>query len=85
MNILFLGGGRRVLLAKRFIERGHSIFSYELDKNVPISSVAEVIEGLPWQHDDILWDIMSKIETHEIDLVIPLMDAGVRVCALLPR
>ncbi len=85
MNILFLGGGRRVLLARRFIERGHNIFSYELDKNVPISSVAKVIKGLPWQHENILWDIMAEMETHKIKLVIPLMDAGVRVCALLPR
>lgn len=85
MNILFLGGGRRVLLAKRFVERGHRIFSYELVENVPISSVATVIKGLPWKDESIVWDIMSEMETYKIDLVIPLMDGGVKVCSLLPK
>ncbi len=45
MNVMFVGGGRRVSLAKRFIAAGFSIFAYETDKNCPISEVATIIEG----------------------------------------
>lgn len=54
LNVLFLGGGKRVSLAEYFINKGKdkgfkvNIYSYELTNQVPISSVAEVIVGLKW-------------------------------------
>ena len=51
INILFLGGAKRVSLAEKFIQEGKelnkniTIFSYELDDNVPISFVGKIIIG----------------------------------------
>lgn len=83
-KVLFVGGGRRVELAHKFWNRDYEIFSYELFDNVPISSVATVIKGLPWKSKNIMKHLTLSILTNEIDLVLPLMDEGVVVCSKLP-
>ena len=85
MNALFVGGGRRVELAWRFLDEGYTIYSYELDKRVPIASVARIIEGLRWDDKNILKDLHDVIKENDIRLVLPLMDAGIPVCARLPE
>jgi carbamoyl-phosphate synthase large subunit len=82
-NILFLGAGRRVSLAERFIARGHKIYSYEISSQVPISSVATVIEGLFWEDDRILNHIADVCIKNEIELVIPFQDEALLVCSRL--
>jgi len=83
MNVLFVGGGRRVELANRFIARGYNIFAYELHKAVPISSVAKVIEGYSWGDKEIYDHIRTSIYKYNIGLVIPLQDEAVRICSQL--
>lgn len=80
MNILFLGGGRRVELAKRFVERGYQIHSYELTKNVPISEYAHIIEGLNWDNVEVVDDILNYTSKWKQGfLILPLQDAAVTV------
>lgn len=93
-KILFLGGGRRVSLAKIFQKNDFIIYSYETDKKSPISSVGKVIEGLPWSQlknpdmegrpnvKDIGLDIIKCVIQNKIDLVLPLDDCA---AALLPQ
>ena len=83
MKILFLGGGRRVELAKRFIERGYDlIFSYELNEHVPISEYATIVKGLKWTDTNILDDIIGFINTWKTGfLIIPLQDEAVTVAS----
>jgi carbamoyl-phosphate synthase large subunit len=81
MNILFLGGGRRVTLAELFIDRGHKIFAYERSYNVPIASVAEVIMGLKWKDILLVSDLNTIVKDYKIDLIIPLQDEAVQLLA----
>lgn len=76
-KVLFLGGGRRVTLAYKFIEKGFDVYSYELDIRVPVSSVANIIKGLYWSHTEFNTHLFKTINKYDIDLVIPLMDMGV--------
>lgn len=82
-NILFVGGGRRVTLANLFKRRGFNIFSYETSLKVPISSVGTILLGKKWKDPEIKQDLINKIKECDIDLVIPLMDEAVSVCAEL--
>lgn len=87
-NVLFLGGGRRVELAKRFKENEWNIFSYEISYKVPISSIAVVISGKSWKDSQIYQDIINVVNKNDIELVIPLQDEAViiasRLKSLLP-
>lgn len=85
MNALFVGGGRRVELAWKFVDAGYTVYSYELDHKVPIASVARIVEGLRWDDKNIVVDLMDVIVDNDIRLVLPLMDAGIPVCARLPE
>lgn len=87
LNILFLGGAKRVSMARMFIEAGRemghevNIFSYELDQRVPIACVGTVIKGLRWRDDDLLDDLHRVVSTHDIKVMVPFVDAAVGVAA----
>ena len=81
LKVLFIGGGRRKELAKKFIERGFDVFSYEVDQNCPISKVANIIQGVKWKNNQIINDIEKNIKTHKIDISIPLQDEAIFACA----
>jgi carbamoyl-phosphate synthase large subunit len=83
MNVLFLGGGRRFSLAKRFINEGFQVFSYELTSCVPVSINSTIIKGKPWGDPLIEQDLINTIKTYNIDIVIPLQDEGIITCAKL--
>jgi len=85
MNVLFVGGGRRVELAWRFIDKDYCVYSYELDRKAPIASVARIIEGLRWDDPLVLQDLATVIIGNDIRLVLPLMDAAIPICARLPE
>ena len=61
-NILFLGGGKRVSLAQRFIKAGKqlnlktNVFAYELEKDLPFKCIGKVIQGKKWKDDHIYDD-----------------------------
>lgn len=80
-KVLFIGGGRRKELAKKFIERGFDVFSYEVDQYCPISKVANIIHGVKWKNDQIINDIEENIKKYKIDISIPLQDEAIFACS----
>lgn len=81
MNVLFVGGGRRVALARRFRAKGHRVFAYELDYSVPIIREASIIKGKKWDDPDIEDHFVKMVKKKNIDLIVPLMDRAVVLCA----
>jgi len=74
MRVMFVGGGRRVSLAKRFITAGFEVFSYETEKKCPVSSVATVVEGKKWTDPSVEQHILDTFYSYGIDVAIPLQD-----------
>jgi len=91
VNILFLGGAKKVSLAERFIEAGRKlgldvqIFSYELNKEIPIGKIAKVIVGLKWHDTQIYDDLLKAITDHDIHILIPIVDPSVLIAAKLKK
>jgi len=91
LNILFLGGAKRVSLAEKFIDEGKemgvdiNIFSYELDIDVPISLVGEIIIGLRWNDSNLYNHLLEIIDTKKIDIILPFLDYATIVAAKLKK
>lgn len=91
INILFLGGAKRVSVANHFKntakEMGHNVnvFSYELDNKVPIACVGEVIIGKKWKDKDLLNDLKENIEKHSINIVLAFVDPAIYVISELKK
>lgn len=89
LNILFLGGAKRVSLAEYFKKSALSrninlsIFSYELSTRVPISSVARVITGLKWTDENLLPHLQEIIKANNIQMVIPFLDTFMEAASRL--
>lgn len=89
INILFLGGAKRVSLAEKFIDEGKkrgikiSIFSYELTDEVPIAFVGKIIPGLKWNDVDIYQHLNKVVEEHKINIIIPFLDFATIIAARL--
>ncbi len=89
LNILFLGGAKRVSLAECFIRSGKAkniqvnIFSYELTSYVPISSVGTVIVGLRWKDSEIYNHLSETIKKHNIHIVLPFVDPAISIVCKL--
>ena len=89
INILFLGGAKRVSLAERFIKAGENlgvgvnIFSYELNYDVPIAFIGKVILGLYWNDEDIINHLKRNIYKYNIDIVLPFVDTATLVASKL--
>lgn len=89
INILFLGGAKRVAMARLFkkaaAERGLecNIFSSEIVANVPISCIGTVLEGRRWSDPDIYDHLQRLCADHAIHIVIPFVDGAVAVAARL--
>ncbi|MCH5215866.1 MAG: ATP-grasp domain-containing protein [Muribaculaceae bacterium] len=90
LSILMLGGAKRVSLAQKLIDAGKvrgidvSIFSHELEREVPIASVGKVIPGGKYSNDGILNEMRDIIKSFHIDVVLPFVDNSIevaRVCA----
>lgn len=83
---MFVGGGRRVSLARRFIDTGFDVFAYETDENCPISEVATVVVGKKWTDKDVEQHILDTFSAYSIDVAIPLQDhATVVLSRLAPQ
>lgn len=91
INVLFLGGAKRVSLAERFINVGREyntevkIFSYELQEQVPIACIAKVIIGLKWNDSSIFNHLKAVIQANSINIVLPFVDPAVEICSLLKK
>ncbi|MCC8039199.1 MAG: ATP-grasp domain-containing protein [Bacteroidales bacterium] len=89
LNILFLGGGKRVSIGRMFLkaarDRGYEprLMSYEIAKEVPISLIAEVIVGQRWSDPRCLPHLIDVIRERDIHLVVPFVDPAVEIAALL--
>lgn len=84
MNVLFLGGAKRVSMARKFLAAGAGcLFSYELEPTVPIAAVASVITGLRWRDPGVDTDLRRVIADCRISAVIPFVDGAVAVAARL--
>jgi carbamoyl-phosphate synthase large subunit len=89
INILFLGGSKRVSIAKVFIQAGIEVgyevnmFSYELNNFEPIASVGKIVPGLKWQDDQILNHLKKTIVEFEINIVVPFVDIATILCSKL--
>jgi len=83
MKVLFVGGGRRVSLAQIFKSRGYKLFAYELSEEVPVSLYADVIRGYSWYSPFVDAHLQYIVDSLNIDLVLPLMDAAIGACANL--
>lgn len=87
MNILFLGGAKRVSLAERFLEAGNKlgyqskVFSYELETTVPFSIIGEVIIGKLWNDENIYIDLKNIIDANNISIVLANVDPATIVLA----
>lgn len=89
INILFLGGAKRVSLAEHLIKAGKklgldiSIFSYELDEKVPLASVGTILKGKKWNDADLFLDLHNQITRNGISIVLPFVDPAIEVAELL--
>lgn len=89
VNILFLGGAKRVAMARRFkagaaaLGRECNIFSYEISEREAIACEATVIKGLRWSDPSCDADLRRVISHHGIDIVVPFVDGAVAVAAKL--
>lgn len=90
MNLLFLGGAKRVSMARKFkaaaarMGSEAKIYAYELTREVPIALEAEeVIPGRRWADPELDAHLREVVRSRGIDAVIPFVDGAVAVAARL--
>ncbi len=89
VNVLFLGGAKRVSLAEHLISAGKkldldiTIFSYELDERVPLASIGTIIKGKKWSDIELFPDLLKIISENRISIVLPFVDPAIEVAILL--
>lgn len=87
LNILMLGGAKRVSMGRMLIRAGErlgfetNLFSYELSKLSPIASVATVVEGLRWTDPALMFHLHKTVTDNAIDVIIPFVDPAVAIAA----
>lgn len=89
INILMLGGAKRVAMAEQLTRAGKqlgvnvAIFSHELDAQEPIASVARVIVGKRYADPEVDAELDEIIRQHGINIVLPFVDPAIEVAARL--
>jgi len=87
LNILFLGGAKRVSMARHFKAAGKKlglevgIVSYEAELDVPIAIEGEVVIGKRWSDPDVASDIRCVMREKKCSIVVPFVDGAVAVAA----
>ncbi|MCH4155200.1 MAG: ATP-grasp domain-containing protein [Muribaculaceae bacterium] len=87
INILMLGGAKRVSMAEQLIRAGKEagatvrIFSHELDTEEPIAAVGTVIAGGKYSSPEIDKELDGIIAEHHINIVLPFVDPAVEVAS----
>ena len=87
INVLFLGGAKRVAFAEQLIKVGKeygikvSVFSHELDNCEPIASVGRIIVGSKYSSHGIDEELDKIIEDNGINVVLPFIDPAIEVAA----
>ena len=91
INILFLGGAKRVSIASHFINEGAKrnihirIFSYELEAQVPIASIGEVIIGKKWNDIDLYDNLLEIVKKKKINIILPFVDPAIAVASKMKK
>lgn len=86
-NILFLGGAKRVSMARMFKQsaarRGFEagIVSYEMTSDVPVAIEGEVVIGKRWSDADVVDDIRRVMRRNGCRTVVPFVDGAVAVAS----
>ena len=89
INVLFLGGAKRVSLAEHFKKAGRDlgfnigIYSYELEERCPIASIGKVLIGKRWKDNDLMNDLIKVIEENHIHIVFPSVAPAIGVASRL--
>lgn len=89
LNILMLGGAKRVAMAEQLIRAGKqlginvTIFSHELSAQEPIASLGTVIVGNKYCDPAIDAELDDIVTKHSIHVVLPFIDPGIEVAARL--
>ncbi|MDE6341770.1 MAG: ATP-grasp domain-containing protein [Muribaculaceae bacterium] len=87
INILMLGGARRVSMAELFKRSGErigrevNIISYELLEQVPIALVAKVVVGPRWSDPNVVQDIVRVAKENEVDIILPFVDGAIEIAS----
>lgn len=87
INIMMLGGARRVSMAELFKRSGErigrevGIISYELLEQVPIALAGEVVVGLRWSDPNVVADIVRVAKEHEVDIILPFVDGAIEIAS----
>ena len=87
LNVLMLGGAKRVSMARLFVETAAKMkynarmYSFELGEDVPIATVAEVITGGKWSDPDLSRQLHDACVEKKIDIILPFVDGAVEVAA----
>lgn len=82
MNLLFLGGGKRLSLAEHFVRAAAlehvplNLYSIELYEQVAIAKVAKVFRGPCFDSPDFTSYLWAVVESQDIDIIVPLMDSA---------
>lgn len=95
LTILMLGGGRRVSIAELLKESGRrlgcevEVAGYELVTKVPLAAAGKIIQGLAWDDDRVVEDVVRVAKEIEADILLPFsnvaVDVAARVKHLLPE
>lgn len=87
LNVLFLGGAKRVALAEQLKKAGKeygidvAIFSHELNDCEPIASVGKIIVGSKYTSPGIDAEIDKIIADNDIHIMLPFIDPAIEVAA----
>lgn len=87
LNVLFLGGAKRVSFGRKLIEAGKrlgidvKIYSYELETEVPIAVIGGVIIGRRWTAPDVLDHLHHIVGAYHIDVLLPFVDGAISIAA----
>lgn len=92
LGVLFLGGAKRVAMARMFRKAADArglecdIYGYELSRRCALACEAtEIFEGLRWSDDAVYADLDRVVREKEIDIVVPFVDGAVGVAAEYAR
>ncbi len=87
LNILFLGGAKRVSVGRKLIEaaekRGLSvrIFGYELDPRVPLAAIGTIITGKKWSDPALEDHLAETVDLYGINMILPFVDGAIAPAA----
>ncbi|MDE6484228.1 MAG: ATP-grasp domain-containing protein [Duncaniella sp.] len=87
LNILFLGGAKRVAVGKMILaaarKRGIDarIFGYELDVRVPLAAIGTIIPGKKWNDPDFPIHLEEVVDELGITMLLPFVDGAIAPAA----